>query len=67
MSSKRERLWQDLTRRTPRLLEDPHFTPESVRRFFERVYDAGFDHGMTASREMPRSGGSLFEQMFGQR
>jgi hypothetical protein len=66
--SKRDQLWSDLTRRNPRLLDDPHFTTAGLRKFFERVYDAGFDAG-TLAAQPPRmsgaSGASAFEEIFG--
>jgi hypothetical protein len=66
--SKREQLWYDLTRRNPRLLDDPHFTATGLRKFFERVYDAGFDAGVLAApppRMDGASGFDTFEQIFG--
>jgi hypothetical protein len=42
MKDKSKHLWDYLTRKNPRLLQDPHFTSASVRRFFNHVYLAGF-------------------------
>jgi hypothetical protein len=66
--SKRDQLWNDFTRRQPQLLDDPHFTPNGLRKFFERVYDAGFNDGYTSAKEhsgMNTGTASLFSQIFG--
>lgn len=72
--SRKEYLWSELTRKNPRLLEDPHFTVASMRKFFERVYDAGWSDGMTNARELAGSstggtytGSDIFSQIFGKR
>ena len=43
--SDKDYLWSELTRKNPRLLDDPHFTPSGMRKFFDRVYDAGWNAG----------------------
>jgi hypothetical protein len=65
--SKRDQLWGDLAHRNPRLLEDPHFTAAGLRRFFERVYDAGFNDGYSSAKEHSglNTGADMFSQIFG--
>jgi len=65
--SVKDRLWGDLTRRNPRLLDDPHFTTTGLRQFFDRVYNAGFDAGYSAAKEHSgmNTGSDLLSQMFG--
>jgi hypothetical protein len=65
--TKRDRLWQELTRRTPKLLDDPHFTTESVEKFFVRVYDAGWRDGITNSKGLAGTSSDIFSQVFGSR
>ena len=62
--SDKDYLWSELTRKNPRLLEDPHFTPASMRKFFDRVYDSGWRSGYTSSQAMP-SRRNLFDTFFG--
>ena len=64
--SDKEYFWSELTRKNPRLLDDPHFTPAGLRKFFERVYNAGFDAGLHAAREMPSAhdGMNIFREIF---
>ena len=64
--STKDRLWSELTRKNPRLLDDPHFTPSGLRKFFERIYDAGFDAGLRAAKEMPKEndGMNIFREIF---
>jgi hypothetical protein len=62
--SAKDYLWSELTRKNPRLLEDPHFTPKSMRKFFDIVYDAGWNSGYKSSQAMP-TGRNLFDTFFG--
>lgn len=49
-------LWSELVRKNPRLLDDPHFTPEGLRKFFERVYEAAWNAGYKSARDLaPRN------------
>jgi len=64
--SDKDYLWSELTRKNPRLLEDPHFTPASMRKFFDAIYDKAWNHGYSSARSMPASKGSdLFTTFFG--
>ena len=64
--SDKEYFWSDLTRKNPRLLEDPHLTPKSMRKFFDAIYEKAWSHGYNASRSMPTSyGADIFSQIFG--
>jgi hypothetical protein len=65
--SEKELFWGDLVRRNARLLDDPHFTAAGLRKFFDRVYDAGFNAGYSAAKEHSgmNTGADLFSQMFG--
>jgi len=38
-------LWNFLVEKNPRLVRDPALTPESARRFFDIVWDTGFERG----------------------
>jgi len=38
----KEQLWAFLIQHNPRLVDDPHFTPESIRRFFDIVWNAAY-------------------------
>lgn len=61
MTSDKDDLWAELTRKTPRLLDDPHFTPHSLRKFFDRVYDSGWRSGASSQVK----GSDLFKTLFG--
>jgi hypothetical protein len=63
--SPKDYLWSELTRKNPRLLEDPHFTPTSMRKFFDAVYDSGWRSGYTSSQGAPKAGRELFDTFFG--
>jgi len=63
--SDKDYLWSELTRKNPRLLEDPHFTPASMRKFFDRVYKAGWSAGYKSSHDMPKQGFGTFSTIFG--
>ena len=63
--SDKDSLWSELTRKNPRLLEDPHFTPAGMRRFFDRVYEAGWNAGYKSSQAMPQAGADIFTTIFG--
>jgi hypothetical protein len=65
--SKRDQLWADLARRNPRLLNNPHFTSAGLRKFFDRVYEAGFDAGYSDAKEHSgmNTGSNVFSQIFG--
>ena len=66
--SDKDCLWSELTRKNPRLLEDPHFTPKSMRKFFDTVYDKAWNNGYNTTRSMPTFAGSdVFLQIFGKR
>jgi hypothetical protein len=66
--SAKDYLWSELTRKNTRLLEDPHFTTASMRKFFDAVYDKAWNHGYNTARSMPTSAGSdVFLQIFGKR
>ena len=66
MKDKSKHLWDYLTRKNPRLLQDPHFTSASVRRFFNHVYLARFDAGYTAAKENSamNTGDSIWQTIF---
>ena len=38
----KEQLWAFLIQNNPRLVEDPHFTPDSIRRLFDIVWNAAY-------------------------
>jgi hypothetical protein len=64
--SDKDYFWSELTRKNPRLLKDPHFTPESMRKFFDAVYDKAWNHGYNIARSMPTSASAdMFSQIFG--
>jgi hypothetical protein len=63
--SDKDHLWSRLTRKNPRLLKDPHFTPCSVRKFFDNVYDSGWRSGYASSQVAPKAGADLFNTFFG--
>ena len=64
--SDKDYLWSELTRKNPRLLKDPHFTPASMRKFFDTIYDKAWNHGYSWARSMPTSkGADLFTTFFG--
>ena len=64
--SDKDYLWSELTRKNPRLLKDPHFTPASMRKFFDVIYDKAWNHGYSLARSMPTSkGADLFTTFFG--
>lgn len=63
--SAKDYLWSELTRKNPRLLEDPHFTSASMRKFFDRVYEAAWNDGYKSSRSMPKQGYDIFSSIFG--
>lgn len=65
MVSDKDYCWSELTRKTPRLLKDPHFTPCSVRKFFDKVYDSGWRSGYTSAQVAPKAGADLFNTFFG--
>ena len=41
----KEALWSLMLQNNPRLVEDPHFTPESARRFFDIILNAAYQCG----------------------
>lgn len=41
----KETFWGILISQNPRLTTDPHFTPESVRRFFDLMWDTAYKAG----------------------
>ena len=63
--SDKEYLWSELTRKNPRLLDDPHFTPSGMRKFFECVYEAGWNAGYKSSQAAPQAGADIFTTFFG--
>lgn len=63
VTSDKDYLWSELTRKNPRLMKDPHFTPCSVRKFFDKVYDSGWRAG--ASSQVITNGSNLFDILFG--
>jgi hypothetical protein len=63
--SAKDYLWSELTRKNPRLLEDPHFTPASMRKFFDRVYEAGWNDGYKSSRCTHKHSSEIFSSIFG--
>ena len=66
--SDKEYFWSELARKNPRLVEDPHFTPASMRKFFDAVYDKAWNAGYNTARSMPTSSAAdLFTQIFGKR
>lgn len=66
--SKKEYLWSELTRKNPRLLDDPHFTSASMRKFYDRVYEAAWSAGYTTNSSSTWSGArDLFSTIFNQK
>lgn len=67
----REELWKKLLKSNPKLAENPHFTSEGCRKFFVKVWDHGFRHGVKSSRpaDPPLSDNTygVFDQIFGRR
>jgi hypothetical protein len=63
--STKEYVWSEMTRKNPRLLDNPHFTTASVRKFFDAVYEAGWNAGYKSSQAMPQAGADLFTTFFG--
>jgi hypothetical protein len=41
----KETMWALLLQNNPRLTEDPHFTPDSARRFFDMVWNTAYGVG----------------------
>lgn len=41
----KEALWSLMLQNNPRLVEDPHFTPESARRFFDIIWNVAYERG----------------------
>jgi hypothetical protein len=39
----KEQLWALFLQHNPRLVADPHFTPESIRRFFDMVWNVAYE------------------------
>jgi putative NADPH-quinone reductase len=46
-------------------LDDPHFTPSGMRKFFDRVYEAGWNAGYKSSQAAPQAGADIFTTFFG--
>jgi hypothetical protein len=66
--SKKEYLWSELTRKNPRLLDDPHFTPASMRKFYDRVYEAAWSAGYMTNNSSPSpEAADIFSTIFGQK
>lgn len=65
MVSDKDYCWSELTRKNPRLLDDPHFTPSGMRKFFDRVYEAGWNAGYKSSQAAPQAGADIFTTFFG--
>jgi hypothetical protein len=65
--SKKEYLWSELTRKNPRLLDDPHFTPASMRKFFDRVYEAAWSAGYVTNNSTAPQAPDIFSTIFGQK
>jgi hypothetical protein len=65
--SRQEQLWNELIKKNPIFLNDPHFTSYSIKRFYDYVYDKAFDHGVLAARQTAgdHKTASIFEQIFG--
>jgi hypothetical protein len=67
----REDLWNQLLKSNPKLADNPHFTSEGCRKFFVKVWDYGFRHGVESSHpSTPASGAEtygVFDQIFGRR
>jgi len=63
--STKEYVWSEMTRKNPRLLDNPHFTTASVRKFFDAVYEAGWNAGYTSAQVAPQAGSDLFTTFFG--
>lgn len=62
----KEQLWGFLIQHNPRLVEDPHFTPDSIRRFFDITWNAAY-HAASRDwnqREREISGADEEEQEF---
>ena len=39
----KEQLWAFFISHNPRLVTDPHLTPDSIRRFFDLVWDSAYE------------------------
>lgn len=63
--SDKEHLWNTLVRKNPRLKEDPHFTPDSVRKFFDVVYDSGYRSGCRTDKTNHQGSTDFFNKIFG--
>lgn len=64
--SKKEHFWNYLVQKNPRMLEDPHFTTASIKKFFDIVYSKGHDDGyVAAAMRRSASSSSVFEEIFG--
>ena len=64
--STKEYVWSEMTRKNPRLLDNPHFTTASVRKFFDAVYEAGWNAGYKLAAPEPRpEAADLFTTFFG--
>jgi len=60
MKMNKEKLWGIFLQQNPRLCTDPCLTPESLRRFFDLTWNAGYESGAfdMAERAEEISGGS---------
>jgi hypothetical protein len=64
--STKEYVWSEMTRKNPRLLDNPHFTTASARKFFDAVYEAGWNAGYKLAAPEPRpEAADLFTTFFG--
>jgi hypothetical protein len=63
--STKEYVWSEMTRKNPRLLNNPHFTTASARKFFDAIYEAGWHAGYTLSSPAPKAGADIFNTFFG--
>ena len=64
--STKEYVWSEMTRKNPRLLDNPHFTTASVRRFFDAAYEAGWNAGYKLAAPEPRpEAADIFTTFFG--
>jgi hypothetical protein len=60
MKMNKEKLWGIFLQQNPRLCTDPCLTPESLRRFFDLTWNAGYEAGAfdMAERQEEITGGN---------
>ncbi len=67
--SKKEEFWNHLTVKNPKLLDNPHFTENGIKQFFNAVYNRAYDDGFYMAKKLDQGyssdGAAIFEQIFG--